>query len=45
MIGKFDTDAPRYTGLYIGQVVDRVDPECLGRVRVRIPGLVEPASA
>jgi uncharacterized protein involved in type VI secretion and phage assembly len=26
-------------------VVDRADPERLGRVRVRIPGLVEPASA
>jgi len=45
MGGEFDTDDPRYTGLYIGQVVDRADPECLGRVRVRIPGLVEPASA
>ena len=45
MAGEFDTDDPRYTGLYIGQVVDRADPECLGRVRVRIPGLVEPASA
>ena len=45
MAGEFDTDDPRYTGLYIGQVVDRVDPECLGRVRVKIPGLVEPASA
>ena len=45
MTGEFDTDDPRYTGLYIGHVVDRVDPECLGRVRVRIPGLVEPASA
>ena len=32
-------------GLHIGQVVDRADPEQLGRVRVRIPGLVEPASA
>lgn len=35
----------RHHGLYIGQVVDRADPEQLGRVRVRIPGLVEPASA
>ena len=32
-------------GLYLGEVVDRQDPESLGRVRVRIPGLVEPASA
>ena len=45
MSGEFDTSDPRYTALYIGQVVDRADPECLGRVRVRIPGLVEPASA
>ncbi len=45
MAGEFDTDDPRYTGLYIGQVVDREDPESLGRVRVRIPGLIEPASA
>src|SRR5215831_13124728 len=45
MAGEFDTDDPRYTALYIGHVVDRADPEGLGRVRVRIPGLVEPASA
>lgn len=45
MAGEFDTTDPRYTGLYIGQVVDRADPELLGRVRVRIPGLIEPASA
>jgi len=45
MSGEFDTSDPRYTALYIGQVVDRADPERLGRVRVRIPGLVEPASA
>ena len=32
-------------GLHIGQVIDRADPERLGRVRVRIPGLIEPASA
>jgi uncharacterized protein involved in type VI secretion and phage assembly len=41
----FDEDEVRYPGLYIGEVVDRDDPEGLGRVRVRIPGLVEPASA
>lgn len=45
MAGEFDTDDPRYTGLYLGQVVDRADPERLGRVRVRVPGLLEPASA
>jgi hypothetical protein len=32
-------------GLYIGVVVDREDPDTLGRVRVTIPGLVEPSSA
>ncbi|HEX7839683.1 MAG TPA: phage baseplate assembly protein V [Kofleriaceae bacterium] len=45
MTGEFDTHEPRYTGLYIGHVVDRADPEQLGRVRIRIPGLIEPASA
>lgn len=45
MAGEFDTDDPRYTALYIGEVVDRDDPEGLGRVRVRIPGLVDPASS
>ncbi len=45
MAGEFDTDDPRFTALYIGEVVDREDPEGIGRVRVRIPGLVEPASS
>jgi uncharacterized protein involved in type VI secretion and phage assembly len=45
MAGEFDTHDPRYTALYIGHIVDRADPERLGRVRVRIPGLIEPASA
>jgi uncharacterized protein involved in type VI secretion and phage assembly len=44
MPSEFDPTAP-LRGLYIGQVVDRADPERLGRVRVRIPGVVEPASA
>src|SRR5262245_214623 len=44
MPGELDPTAP-LCGLYIGQVVDRADPERLGRVRVRIPGVVEPASA
>ncbi len=35
----------RLLGLYIGYVTDRHDPEQLGRVRVCIPGLVEPHSA
>lgn len=40
-----DDEEVRYPGLYMGEVVDREDPEGLGRVRVRVPGLVEPASA
>ena len=40
-----DDGEVRHLGLYIGEVVDREDPESLGRVRVRIPGLVEPLSA
>lgn len=40
-----DHPDPKYLGLEIGHVVDRDDPKGLGRVRVRIPGLVEPASA
>jgi len=40
-----DEDEVRYPGLYVGEVVDHDDPEGLGRVRVRIPGLIEPASA
>lgn len=31
--------------IWIGQVTDRNDPKGLGRVRVRVPGLVEPQSA
>jgi len=36
---------PRFLGPRVGVVVERDDPEQLGRVRVRVPGLVEPASA
>jgi hypothetical protein len=45
MFGEFDTDEMRFVALYVGVVVDNVDPEKLGRVRVEIPGLVEPKSA
>lgn len=31
--------------MHIGYVTDRADPEQLGRVRVCVPGLLEPASA
>ena len=36
---------PRLFGLFIGYVTHRRDPEQLGRVRVCIPGLLEPHSA
>jgi len=35
---------PRYSLLYIGQVVARDDPKNLGRVKVRVPGFLEPSS-
>ena len=35
----------RLLGMYVGYVTDRSDPEGLGRVRVCIPGLLEPHSA
>jgi hypothetical protein len=37
--------AERRFGLHIGYVTDRADPERLGRVRLCIPGLIEPQSA
>ena len=48
MSDAFEDGAPGGVSLpffYVGEVVDRRDPERLGRVRVRIPGIVEPASA
>jgi len=36
--------APQLLGLYVGEVVARDDPKKLGRVRVRIPGVMEPHS-
>src|SRR5512133_3172719 len=48
-MSHFDDDIERddtkLLGLYVGYVTDRRDPEMLGRVRVCIPGLVEPESA
>lgn len=38
-IGRHDT---RLTGMYVGHVTHRNDPEGLGRVRVCVPGLIEP---
>ena len=41
-IGTHDS---RLLGLYVGYVTDREDPEGLGRVRVCVPGVLEPFSA
>ncbi len=41
-LGQHDT---RLLGMYVGYVVDRDDPDNLGRVRVCVPGLIEPHSA
>jgi hypothetical protein len=40
-----DSDDTRLFGLYMGYVTDRRDPERLGRVRVCVPGVLEPESA
>jgi uncharacterized protein involved in type VI secretion and phage assembly len=45
----FDDDLSRHDtrhyGMYVGYVTDRKDPDGLGRVRVCVPGLLEPHSA
>jgi len=40
-----EADDTRMFGMHLGYVTDRRDPEQLGRVRVCIPGLLEPESA
>ena len=49
MFAPFDDDLSRHDtrlfGMYVGQVTDRKDPDKLGRVRVCVPGLLEPHSA
>lgn len=40
-----DHPDPLLYGLHVGVVVDRADPKGLGRVRVRIPGVVDDKSA
>ncbi len=47
MFEPFDDDlpTPHMHGMYIGYVTDRQDPQQLGRVRVCIPGILEPHSA
>ncbi len=46
MTSRFDDEIeqPRRFGVHIGYVTDRDDPEQLGRVRVCVPGLLEPHS-
>ena len=41
-LGAHDT---RHHGMYVGYVTDRRDPDQLGRVRVCVPGMIEPHSA
>jgi uncharacterized protein involved in type VI secretion and phage assembly len=49
MFAPFDDDISRddtrLFGMYVGHVTDRKDPDKLGRVRVCVPGLLEPHSA
>lgn len=49
MFSTFDDDIQardtRFLGMYVGYVTHRRDPDRLGRVRVCIPGVVEPHSA
>ena len=48
MYSQFDDDVGDHyqnLGLHIGYVTDRNDPEQLGRVRVCVPGLLDPHSA
>jgi len=48
-MGSFDDDIEthdtRLLGMYLGYVTQRDDPEQLGRVRICIPGVLEPESA
>lgn len=40
-----DVVEPRLYGMFVGYVINREDPEKLGRVQLCIPGFVEPHSA
>lgn len=39
-----DTRDARYDSIFLGEVVENDDPEGWGRIRVKIPGIVEPES-
>ncbi len=42
---EFDSEfEPKFRALYIGTVVENNDPDLLGRVKINIPGLIEPKS-
>lgn len=46
MADEFDGGGdPRFVALYRGVVTDNADPLKIGRVRVRVPGLLDPDSA
>jgi hypothetical protein len=38
-----DPPDPRFVALYEGEVVDNLDPKLMGRIRILIPGLLEPS--
>lgn len=45
MANEHDGQGRKFIGMYVGSVVSNADPLRLGRVRVRVPGVAEPASA
>lgn len=45
MPGEHDQHGdPRYTAMYVGTVTKNDDPKKLGRVKVKVPGLIDPES-
>lgn len=45
MSNEHDGMGRKFCAMYVGNVTDNADPEKLGRVRVRVAGVCEPASA
>jgi len=45
MAGEHDEHDPRFTAVYRGVVMANDDPKKIGRVRFRVPGLIDPQSA